>query len=64
MVYLLRGNSQAGGSLKRTREIPYFTDEEIFVHLSIIHSVVEHDRKMCDAGSKMSKLALQGIQSC
>lgn len=57
-----RRNSQNDGNLKRTRATPYFTDE-IFVHLSIIHSVVEHAKKICGAGTKMSKHALQGVHS-
>lgn len=63
MAYPIRGNSQAGGNFKRTSAIPYFTDKEIFVHLSIIHSVVEHARKMCGTRTKMSKHALHGVQS-
>ena len=63
MVYPNRGNSQDDGNLTRTRATPYFTDEEIFAHSSIIHSIIEHAKKMCGAGTKMSKHALQGAHS-
>lgn len=59
---LLEGILKLVGTL---RELVQFLilQIKIFVHLSIIHSMVEHARKMCGARTKMSKHALHGVQS-